>query len=250
MLERRIYRNSKLILAAVSGHTARQLDRYIGRKDAIVIPYGVDHEWFSPEAIASLRDPAREVYGWHPDQTTVLLVGNDWRNKGLPALLEAVARCPDLKLRLFVVGHDEQSVMRRKADQLSVAGQVKFFSLVKDVRVFYAVADIIAAPSLEDSFNLPVLEAMSCGLPAIVSPHAGISEWLSDGRDCLLLKNPEHADELAAAIRVLVTEPARRTEIARNALSTAAKFTWDSHAAELRKLLVKAADAKRARGRD
>ena len=38
-----------------------------------------------------------------------------------------------------------------------------------DVRTFYAVADLLVAPSLEDSFNLPVLEAMSCGLPVVVS---------------------------------------------------------------------------------
>ena len=91
---------------------------------------------------------------------------------------------------------------------------------------------------------MPVLEAMSCGLPVIVSPHAGISHWLAHDRDSLLLKDPENSAELAGALRLMATDSAKRKAISANALQTAAKFSWDAHARELRKLLVSAAERK------
>ena len=124
---------------------------------------------------------------------------------------------------------------------------MRFFSPEPDVRVFYSAADALVAPSLEDSFNLPVLEAMSCGLPVIASTRAGVSEWLTDHRDSVVLKNPENTQELANAIRLLATNPAQRDQIARNGSHTAKNFSWDTHASELRKLLVEAAESKSRR---
>jgi UDP-glucose:(heptosyl)LPS alpha-1,3-glucosyltransferase len=115
-----------------------------------------------------------------------------------------------------------------------------------DVRQLYAAADILVAPSLEDSFNLPVLEAMACGLPVVVSPRAGVSEWLTNGFDALLLKDPENAAELTDAIRALAAGPQLRTTLAENAVATAHKFSWDEHAAELRQLMEEAAAKKKA----
>jgi UDP-glucose:(heptosyl)LPS alpha-1,3-glucosyltransferase len=257
-LERRIYRDPSLTLAAVSRHTAAQLARYFGRNDVTVIPNGVDAAHFSPAAIATMRERYRLEWKCSPRDFVLLLIGNDWRNKGLKTLLQAVAQCVaqrpaqhparnnDIPLRLLAVGQDEQAPFRLEAEKLGIAEHVQFFSPVPDVRIFYAAADALVAPSLEDSFNLPVLEAMSCGLPVVVSPAAGVSDWLSHGKDSIVLEDPQNAGELAAAIRFLAADPSRREAIASNGLRTAAKFSWDAHVNELRKLLLRVA-AKKSR---
>jgi UDP-glucose:(heptosyl)LPS alpha-1,3-glucosyltransferase len=176
----------------------------------------------------------------------LLLIGNDWGNKGLGTLLAAMANCKDLPLRLWVVGLDEQTPFRAQAAAAGVLERVRFCAPIADVRSLYAAADILVAPSLEDSFNLPVLEAMACGLPVIVSPKAGVSEWLAHGFDALLLKDPESASELEEAIRALAVGSHLRRTLAENAVATARKFSWDEHAAELRQLMEKAAAKKRA----
>jgi UDP-glucose:(heptosyl)LPS alpha-1,3-glucosyltransferase len=127
-----------------------------------------------------------------------------------------------------------------------VLERVEFCAPVADVRSLYAAADVLVAPSLEDSFNLPVLEAMACGLPVIVSPKAGVSEWLAHGFDALLLKDPENASELAEAIRALVGGAQLRRTLAENALATARQFSWDEHVAGLRQLMEKVAAGKKA----
>jgi glycosyltransferase involved in cell wall biosynthesis len=88
---------------------------------------------------------------------------------------------------------------------------------------------------------------MSCGLPVIVSPAAGVSDWLSPDKDSVVLNNPENVQELAGAIRSLASNAARRGAIASNGLQTAKQFSWDAHARELRKLLVAAAQRKSLR---
>jgi UDP-glucose:(heptosyl)LPS alpha-1,3-glucosyltransferase len=242
--ERRIYGDPSVTLAAVSQHTAEQLKRYFGRDDVTVIPNGVDVQNFSPAAIAPLREAARTQRHCSPEQPVLLLVGNDWRNKGLGTLLLAMANCQELPLRLLVVGQDEQPPFRAQAAAAGVLERVEFCSPVAEVRWLYAAADILVAPSLEDSFNLPVLEAMACGLPVIVSRKAGVSEWLTHGFDALLLKDPENTSELADAIRAAAGLQLRKT-LSENAVATARKFSWDEHAAQLRQLMEKAAAKKK-----
>lgn len=243
-LERRIYRDPRVSLAAVSKHTAEQLARFFGRRDIAVIPNGVDTGHFSPATIVPLREAARQRWQCASQEIVLLLIGNDWRNKGLSALLEAMALCQDLPVRLLVVGQDERAPFLREAETRGVRERVEFLAPMEDVRSFYAAADVLLAPSLEDSFNLPALEAMACGLPVVVSPQAGISEWLVHGEDSWLLKNPQDAAELADAILSLAGNAGSRRRLAENAVATARKFSWDEHAAKLRGLM-EAATAKK-----
>lgn len=243
-LERRIYSNRQILLAAVSQHTADQLKHYFGREDVVVIPYGVDRERFSPSSIAPMRQNTRLTWKCRPDEVVLLLIGNDWRNKGLKVLLEAVARCADLPIRLLIVGQDEQTPFRAEAERLGVSDRVVFCAPMSEVRTFYAAADALVAPSLEDSFNLPVLEAMSCAIPVVVSPRAGVSQWLTHLVDALLLKDPENPEELADAIRLLASDVEKRTTLGRAAFATAGRFSWDTHASDLRKLMARAAELK------
>ena len=243
-LERRIYKNPLVTLAAVSRRTAEQLASYFGRSDVTVIPNGVDSSHFSAEVIKAMRDRSRQQWEISPQDFVILLVGNDWRNKGLLTLLQAFAQSVALPLRLLVVGQDQQAFFRSQAKRLGISERVQFFAPVSDVRTFYAAADALVAPSLEDSFNLPVLEAMSCGLPVVVSPRAGVSEWLTDSLDSIVMQDPENADELAQAIHKLALDSGLRVSIVANAIQTAKRLSWANHSEKLRSVLASAVEQK------
>ncbi len=236
-LENRIYRRKALRLAAISGHTARQLAHYFGRRDAVVVPNGVDLSLFSPASRLALRDTTRQRLGYSPDDILLLLIGNDWRNKGLPTILEAMSRLNHPSLRLCVVGSDAPAGFLHQVQSLHLSDRVKFFAESSDILAFYAAADIYAAPSLEDSFNLPVLEAMACGLPVLVSRLAGISDYITDGVDGILLQDPGDPNALAGALSLLLQQPELRRSLGENATRKAQHFSWDRQADAIHRLL-------------
>lgn len=237
-LENRCYRRKSLRLAVVSPHTARQLAQYFGRHDAVVTPNGVDISLFSPASRQTLLDSARQKLGFSPGDIVLLLVGNDWRNKGLSVLLETMSRLRHLPLSLCVVGNDAPAEFLPQVQSLQLSGRVQFFPESSEILSFYSAADIYVAPSLEDSFNLPVLEAMACGLPVVVSRMAGISEYIVDGVDGILLQAPQDPRALAASLSLLLQQPELRCSLGENAARKASQFSWDHQVEAIHRLLT------------
>ena len=244
-LERRIYTDPKVTLGAVSKRTAGLMKEYFGRKDVSIIPNGVDTEHFSTVARLARRTGARRRRSFREEDFVLLLIGNDWRNKGLTSLLEAVSALPALPTKLLVVGNDNPELFRSRAEQLGVRGRCHWELSSPDVLDFYAAADVYVSPSREDSFGLPVAEAMACGLPAITSVCAGVAECIHDGADGFVLREPQDAQSLSKLIERLQGEPDLRRKIGEAAAKNALLWNWDRPAVTVWELL-KDIDAKRS----
>jgi UDP-glucose:(heptosyl)LPS alpha-1,3-glucosyltransferase len=235
--ERRLYCDPKTSLAAVSQRTAGLLGQYFGRRDARVISNGVDtREFHKSNRIAHRRTARRRLHLLDTD-FVLLLIGNDWRVKGVPAILEAMAQLPALPLHLVVVGSDAAEVFREQARRLGVLDRCHWEHPRPAVIDFYAAADVYVSPSREDSFGLPVAEAMASGLPVITSSQAGISALVRDGVDGFVLRDPQDAQHLASIIQQLYSQGPFRESVAEAAATTARDWTWDRSAAQLWALL-------------
>jgi len=245
-LERRIYTRRRTALAAVSHRTARELERRFQRGDVHIIPNAVDPGAFHPAERIARRPAGREKMGYGETDFVLLLIGNDWRMKGLPALLEAAARCRELPLRLLVAGEDDPRPYVRWACELGIGERVRFVAPSADTLDFYAAADAYVAPSLEDSFNLPVLEAMACGLPVVVSTRAGVSEWIQDGVNGVSLQTPDDPGEISAMLKKLAENPAWRSCLGEHAASTAKMLSWERNLSELRAWLESCARTRQS----
>ena len=235
-LERFIYRQRSVSLAAVSQRTAGLLKRYFQR-DAVVIPNGVDTAQFSVAARTSRRSEARRRRNFHDTDFVLLLIGNDWRVKGLPAILAAMAAASAPPLRLLVVGSDVSEPFREMAKRLGILDRCRWEDPQKDVIDFYAAADVYVSPSREDSFGLPVAEAMSCGLPVITSVMAGVSAQICHNADGFVLADPSDVRSLAELLERLYNDEALRRRIGAAAAATAQGWTWDQSADALWDLL-------------
>jgi len=230
-LERRIYTDSKVRLAAVSKLVSAQLEKHFGRTDSVVIPNAVDTVMFSLEARLARRSVSRQSLKLDDSDFVVLLIGNDWKKKGLDQLLRALAII-EIPIQLLVVGKDDPGLYRSALWQLRLEGHVRFLAPSADVLSFYAAADAYAAPSLEDAFGLPILEAMACGLPVIASVQAGASENVLDGVTGYLLRDPMNHIELADLIRRVASDrPAAQKIGAAAAKYAQASVSWDRNAA-------------------
>jgi glycosyltransferase involved in cell wall biosynthesis len=246
LLERRVYTRPDVSLVVVSEKVAADLNRFYGRKENLrLIYHGCDVKRFHPRRRCELREATRSELGLSQNEFVVLMVGNDWKKKGLNCLLAALARLADRDFRILVVGLDDTTPYRRILEQNHLADRVQFLPPRRDVEFYYAAADLYAGPSLEDAFALPPLEAMACGLPVIVSRQAGVSEIIHHGEDGLILEDPEDALTLAEWIRRLLQDADFRCTIASNAARTAQKFTWESNAAGMKALFEEARQIKR-----
>ena len=234
-LERRIYPKPGIPLVAVSCKTAGDLSRFYGRATNVQVAYlGLDLERFEPARRETLRCDARQKLSLAPGDFALLLIGNDWKSKGLPCLLNAVTHLGDTNFVILAVGRDNPAPFQNAIQKHGLAGRVRFLPPRPDVEVYYAAADVYASPTLEDSFGLPVAEAMACGLPVITSRAAGASEIISSGKDGFVLDQPEDILALAKILKQLEMNPELRGEIAGKAASTARKLTWENTTAHIR----------------
>jgi UDP-glucose:(heptosyl)LPS alpha-1,3-glucosyltransferase len=237
-LERKIYRNPHVRLVAVSSLVATQLKSYFQREDVSVIRNAVDTGRFTPEVRVDRRNASRQSLSYAEDDFVLLLIGNDLKKKGLDSLLKALALLSDPSLRLLVVGSDDPNLYRPMLDRLGLQDRIRFEKPSLDVLAFYAAADLYIGPSLEDAFNLPIAEAMACGLPVIASANAGASQIIRDGETGFILRDPQNHLELASLIRRIQAENALR-------LSTGAaasryvrmNCSWDDNVEKTRQLL-------------
>jgi len=236
-LERRIYTNPKVSLAAVSQRTAGLLAGYFHRQDVRVIPNAVDTAQFSSAMRLSRRSDARLRRNFREDEFVLLLIGNDWDNKGLSTILEALPKLADTPLKLLVVGHDDVSSWRPLASRLGVQDRSHWESVCTDILDAYAAADVYVSPSREDSFGMPVAEAMACGLPVVTSVFAGVSSLLHDGIDGFVLQDPRDAETLAKLIRMLFDQKELRGRVGEAAAKTVLEWTWEQNAAMVWDLL-------------
>jgi UDP-glucose:(heptosyl)LPS alpha-1,3-glucosyltransferase len=198
----------------------------------------VDTSSFSTASRKSLRNSARLKLGYSPADIVLLLVGNDWRNKGLPVLLEVMSRLRHFPFYLCVVGSDAPAEFLPQVQSLQLSDRVQFIPESTEILPFYSAADIYVAPSLEDSFNLPVLEAMACGLPVVVSRQVGMSEYIVDSVDGILLDAPEDSRALAGSLSLLLQQPELRRSLGENAARKATQFSWDRQVDAIHRLLA------------
>jgi len=229
-LERKIYPNRRVALAAVSRLTAEEIMRFSGRDNVRVIPNAVDLGIFNPEARSCRRAEARRLLQFEEQDFVLLLIGNDWKKKGVDALLEAGAHCLDLPCKVLIVGHDDRAPYDRIIHDMGLQTRVRFVEPSSDVIQFYAAADVYTGPSLHDSFALPPAEAMACGLPVITSVNNGGSEMITDGVDGMLLHDPKDSEELSTKIRNLFENPRFRQDLGRKAAIVAREYSWERNA--------------------
>jgi len=237
-LERRAYRRSSIKLILIARKTAAALARFYGRRDHFPIIYlGLDHRVFNPGNRVSLRDNSRKQLAISSEKFVVLLIGNDWRNKGLRVLLESLVRMRELPIELLVVGREDSAPYRAMARERGLEDRLHFLPPRNDVEFYYAAADAYAGPSLEDTFALPPAEAMACGLPVVVSEANGTSEIITHGVDGFILKDPADSSALASMIRRLYEDGDLRASMGERAAVKMQQYTWERNGRELAAIL-------------
>lgn len=238
-LVRRSLRVSRRIVA-VSDFTRRELATLLPESAGrvVTIPHGADA---GPEPLS--RASARERLGIHGP--LLLSVGSILNRRRLPELLRAVARLARARpgLTLEVVGEN------RTHPRLDLAHRIEALGLARQVRISgylpeaelalrYAAADLAVYLSDYEGFGMPALEAMARGLPLLTSERPATGELFGAAAQ---LVDPSDELAIARALDALLSDPARRAELATRGRALAATYSWPQAASATRALLAEAA---------
>ena len=236
--ERRIATAADAVVVATEHERALLRELYTGPSArTTVIPCGVDLGHFAPRD----RTESRRLLGLG-QEPVILFVGRLEPLKGLDLLIEALARVPGATL--LVAGGDASSAryrrtLERRARIFGVQHRVRFAGAVdrEHLPLYYSAADVCAVPSYYESFGLVALEAMACGAPVVASDVGGLPTTVLDGHNGYLVRW-RSPDLWSQRLTALLSSDETRSRLRRNALTTAARFTWSRVAHDLEDLYL------------
>lgn len=217
----------------INSHSLRsEIERYLDVDPAKLrlIYEAVDHDLFTPGDAAAA---GAAVAAFGVTRPFVLFVSSLWPYKNCDGLLRAwaLARHELNGRQLAIVGpqRDERYIARLRAlaAELGISAEVVFVGGVPIERTvdFYRAADAFVYPSFNETFGLPILEAMACGCPVVTSDTSAMPETAGGAA---VLCDPAAPASIASAIIEAVGPGRDRLRTA--GLRRASQFTWGATA--------------------
>jgi len=220
-MERVVSRNARRIITDSPG-SASEIVKYLSIDPAVidVVPLAGGHPQGVDRALAGSEGP------------TILAMGNRRPHKNWGSLVRAVALLPpERRPRVVITGGRGDDPLAPLVEELQVAEWVDLRGWVDDAVVahLYSTATALAIPSLAEGFSLPALEAMSAGVPVLLS-DIDVHRYV--GGDAARYFEPQNDAALAAVIDEVIAHPEIQAQMSAAGLEQERKFTWDRTARE------------------
>jgi glycosyltransferase involved in cell wall biosynthesis len=194
---------------------------------------GIDPAFIDPA-------PAGE-WGWR-----LLYFGRIDERKGIDTAVDALALLPDQAVLTVIGDGDERyaAALGERAARRGLGGRVRFEAARRrrDLPAAIKGSDAVVFPvRWEEPWGLVPLEAMACGRPVIATGRGGSSEYLRDGKNCVLFEAGD-ALGLADAIRRLAGDESLRARLFAGGVETARRYTEPAFNAAVAAELERAAE--------
>jgi alpha-1,3-rhamnosyl/mannosyltransferase len=173
----------------------------------------------------------------------VLHHGTIQPRKNLKRLIEAyrlmLSRDRNLDLDLVLVGRlgwEYEGIMAAGANNAGARGRVVFAGMLADPDLALLIkgASLVVIPSLYEGFCLPMVEAMACGIPTVVSNSSCLPEISGN---TLAYFDPGSVDEIAVQMQSVLLDCGRSAQLCRRGLERVREFSWERCAQETLRVL-------------
>ncbi len=199
---------------------ARGKIKTIYNKESKVIPNAVDKSIFYPK-----NNKTKNA------DTSVAIIGSEKSTfKNIDDIINAVniLRNEDYKIKLKWITPDKPE--RNKIQAIINPPQIEIGNILRN-------SDIYICASMYESFCLPVLEAMTCGVAIITTNNGGNMDFVIDNKNALIIKKHDIID-LCEKIKLLIKDEDLRKSLAKNALITSKDYSWDKTISEIEKYYI------------
>ena len=178
LIEKHNFQNATTI-HAITENEKNQISKLVPAKPCFVLPNGIETLEANPKSL-------------FPDNPTILFVGRIHPKKALDRLIEALMDIPNT--RLIVAGDGDEAYKKEilaLVDRLGISKRVEFLGFVgKMAKVeLYAKASFLAVPSHSEVLSLVALEAISHGLPVLISRACHFDDIGQNGAGVVMKDN-------------------------------------------------------------
>ena len=200
---------------------------YVGAKEDLIftIPYGVDINKFNFIQKKVIKKPLKLIF-----------VGQVNYRKGIHHLLKVMDGINEEDVELFLAGGYDETTPFYK--QYKNRKNIHFLGFVtRDVLAeLYQKCDVFVFPTLGEGYGLVVLEALSCGVPCIVSDLAGGDDAITDGYNGFVVRAMDEED-LSNKIKWFMSNPEKLPEMSKNARESVNGLEWNDYYANVQKAI-------------
>ncbi len=228
----RLRRMSRFVTTVTVSELSRKLYLALGwhEKDIVAIPNGIDGKEFEESVIRDQESEGKKLQ--------IGCVARLTKDKGVDLLIEAMKEIPNAQLSIVGQGREE-SVLQSLIASEKLSDRVAIKSGAEDIRTFYRTLDVLVLPSRDhDPFGLVAAEAMSMGVPVIVTDQCGIADYVTDGSDAIVVSSNSSQALIEGLHRLSKSE--ERTRIgAEGRLTAHERFSLDRMIDRYEKMLEK-----------
>lgn len=190
----------------------------IDPKKITILPHGINTKKY-PKSNATLRAELKRRNGLEPSTKILLFCARVVINKGIDTVMKFWRTIHQKKpsARLFVVGGGRTEILeelRRLSTELD--GSIIVTGEVDQPQAFYQMADVYVFPSRHEGLPTSLIEAMSSGLPSVVSDIGGCDDLIFNGVTGYRV-SVEDADAYAREIMALFDDDSARSNLGENA---------------------------------
>lgn len=225
------------VIIAASEHTKKDLaERYKVSEEKVVVAYQSCDPVFSNPPDFDLQAKLRLHY--HLPDRFFLYVGSIIERKNLLGICEAMQRMPkESAIPLVIVGTGTGVYMKKLEAYIAASGlekRILFLSKkasapaaynishTNNLAALYQMSTALVYPSFFEGFGIPVLEALTSGVPAITSRQTSMEEISGDAA-CLI--SPGSAEEIATAMMRLQNDEQLRASLSAKGRERAKAFS-------------------------
>jgi glycosyltransferase involved in cell wall biosynthesis len=179
-------------------------------------------------------------------QKSVIAAGRYTYQKGFDLLVEAWTHVADRHhdWTLNVYGNGDRSEIERLVEEKGLRGKVILNGNASNIEDKYCESSIFVFSSRFEGFGMVLVEAMSCGLPAVsFACPCGPRDIITDGEDGILVENG-NTTALGESINRMIEDEEKRREMSNRAIEKAQQFQMDNIARQWKELFEKAIERR------
>ena len=172
-----------------------------------IMPPGIAPDRILPDNHAQLRDELRQEFNITAEHYLILMIGSDFKRKGVDRALYALASLPKSmrnNVKLMIIGEGNAKPYLQLAQQLNTQNNVLFMGGRQDIMRFLMGADLLLHPAYQETAGMVLLEALVARLPVLVTANCGYAPFIEKSQAGMLVSQPFQQQELNNLIQQML----------------------------------------------